>query len=162
MPDSPPAEGPDRARPDRRPVLDQINLVVRDMDAMIAFYTTIGVDFPPAPEPWTQNHRSASGLPGLDFDLDSTGFAQQWNEGRSAGTTGPVIGFRFGSRAAVDDTFADLIAVGYTGQQAPYDAFWGARYAVVLDPEGNSVGLMSEVDAARRTTPPTPPAPSAR
>ena len=34
----------------------------------------------------------------------------------------------------------------------------GARYAVVEDPDGNPVGLMSPIDAARRTMGPTPPA----
>ena len=33
-------------------------------------------------------------------------------------------------------------------QQEPYDAFWGARYAVVSDPDGNGVGIMSPVDDA--------------
>ena len=36
------------------------------------------------------------------------------------------------------------------------DAFWGARYAVVSDPEGNGVGIMSPVDPARRSEPPAP------
>jgi hypothetical protein len=32
----------------------------------------------------------------------------------------------------------------------------GARYAVVTDPDGNAVGLMSPIDSARKTMPPTP------
>ena len=35
-------------------------------------------------------------------------------------------------------------------QQEPYDAFWGARYAVVSDPDGNGVGIMSPIDPAQR------------
>ncbi len=41
-------------------------------------------------------------------------------------------------------------------QQDPYDAFWGARYAVVSDPDGNGVGIMSPPDPAMRTAPPEP------
>ena len=44
--------------------------------------------------------------------------------------------------------YADLTGAGYRGQQPPYDAFWGARYAVVEDPDGNAVGLMSPSDPA--------------
>jgi hypothetical protein len=33
----------------------------------------------------------------------------------------------------------------------------GARYAIVTDPDGNSVGIMSPVDRERRSAPPTPP-----
>jgi hypothetical protein len=35
-----------------------------------------------------------------------------------------------------------------------YDAFWGARYAIVADPDGSDVGLMSPIDEQRQTWPP--------
>jgi uncharacterized glyoxalase superfamily protein PhnB len=38
--------------------------------------------------------------------------------------------------------------------QAPFDAFWGARYAIVEDPDGIAVGLMSPISANRRSPPP--------
>jgi uncharacterized glyoxalase superfamily protein PhnB len=52
----------------------------------------------------------------------------------------------------VDEIYADLASAGYTSQQEPYDAFWGARYAVIEDPDGNPV-IMSPLDPARRTDP---------
>ena len=58
------------------------------------------------------------------------------------------------SRDAVDERYAELVAAGHPGRQPPYDTFWGARYAVVEDPDGNPVGLMSPVDPARRSAPP--------
>jgi uncharacterized glyoxalase superfamily protein PhnB len=65
-----------------------------------------------------------------------------------------VIGFDLPSREAVDRLYGELTGAGYAGQQAPYDAFWGARYAVVEDPDRNPVGLMSPSDAAHRSAPP--------
>ena len=65
-----------------------------------------------------------------------------------------VLGFKLPSRNAVDDRYADLVGAGYSGRQPPYDAFWGARYAIVQDPDGNDVGLMSPSDPGRRTGPP--------
>ena len=94
---------------------------------------------------------------GFDFDFDSAAFTPQWNQGWPAGQIGAVIGFRVATRDAVDTTYTDLTGAGYTGQQPPYDAFWGARYALVADPDGNSVGIMSPSDPARRTTPVAPP-----
>ena len=131
-----------------RPILDQINLVVNDMDASLAFYRRLGVDLPEYQPEWDAHHRSAKIGGGLDFDLDSAVFASQWNEG----SRGPacVIGFKVSSSEAVDALFADLTAAGYTGQQAPYDAFWGARYAIVQDPDGNPVGLMGPISASLR------------
>jgi catechol 2,3-dioxygenase-like lactoylglutathione lyase family enzyme len=144
------------AMADDRPVLNQINLVVRDMDAMIEFYRKLGAEIAPTEPPWDRHHRTLSMPDGLDFDLDSTDFAAQWNRGWPPGQTGPVVGFRVAAREAVDRIYEELTNAGYVGQQPPYDAFWGARYAVIADPEGNSVGIMSPMDPARRT-PQRPP-----
>jgi uncharacterized glyoxalase superfamily protein PhnB len=141
---------------DERPVFNQVNLVVRDMAAMLAFYERLGVEVQPTNPPWDKHHRTLSAPGEFDFDLDSAEFASQWNGGWPAGRTGAVLGFRLASREAVDATYADLTGAGYTGQQPPYDAFWGARYALVADPDGNTVGLMGPIDPSRRTAPPEP------
>ena len=67
-----------------------------------------------------------------------------------------VIGFRVSSRERVDELYSQLTADGYAGQQPPYDAFWGARYAIVEDPDGNPVGIMSPSDPDRRSRPDFP------
>ena len=64
-----------------------------------------------------------------------------------------MLGFKVDSRERVDEIYAYLVAAGYRGQQPPYDAFWGARYAVIEDPDGNAVGIMSPVDPDRRSQP---------
>jgi uncharacterized glyoxalase superfamily protein PhnB len=141
---------------DDRPVLDQINLVVRDMDTMVAFYRRLGVEIAPTAPQWEAHHRNASTPGGLDFDIDSTTSAQIWNQGWTSDRTGVVIGFRLPTREAVDARYDDLVAAGAVGEQPPYDAFFGARYAVVRDPDDNSVGLMSPIDPTRRWSPPDP------
>ncbi|MCH8994769.1 MAG: VOC family protein [Chloroflexi bacterium] len=143
---------------DERPVLSQINLVVKDMDATVAFYRRLGLEIPDTDPEWQAHHRTAAMPEGLDLDFDSGEFAQQWNGGwrsRGEGAVG-VIGFSVSSREAVDELYEELMNAGYRGQQSPYDAFWGARYAIVEDPDGNAVGLMSPIDPARRVIP-TPP-----
>jgi len=141
---------------DERPVLDQINLVVSDMDAAAEFYRALGVAIPDRDPLWDDDHRSAEVPGGLDFDLDSERFAPKWNAGfpGSQGRPGIVIGFRVGARSEVDRLYEKVIDAGYRGQQEPYDAFWGARYAIVEDPDGNAVGLMSPIDPERRSRPP--------
>ncbi len=136
--------------------LDQVNLVVRDMDAMVEFYELLGLRIPRVQAEWAPHHRSAAPGQGLDFDLDSMAFASVWDEGWPGGT-GIVLGFRLPDRESVDNRYEDLTAAGHVGQQPPYDAFWGSRYAIVIDPDGNEVGLMSPRDAAHRTTSPAPP-----
>jgi predicted enzyme related to lactoylglutathione lyase len=41
-------------------------------------------------------------------------------------------------------------------RQPPYDAFWGSRYAIVEDPDGNPVGLMSRRQESQKYWPPIP------
>jgi catechol 2,3-dioxygenase-like lactoylglutathione lyase family enzyme len=136
--------------------LDQVNLVVRDMEAMASFYNRLGLNIATPPAEWASHHRNNAGADGVDFDLNSETFAKTWNGGW-AGGPGVVLGFRVDSREEVDRICSDLSARGYRVQQPPYDAFWGSRYAVLADPDGNAVGLLSEPDPAHRTAPPAPP-----
>ena len=136
------------------PILDQINLVVSDMEATITFYRRLGLNIPDTDPAFQSHHRSAQLPGGVDFDLDSVDFARHWDKGWRSGAG--VIGFKLSSREEVDSVYSDLTSAGYAGQQDPYDAFWGARYAIVEDPDGNPVGLMSPVDPSRRKSPDFP------
>jgi uncharacterized glyoxalase superfamily protein PhnB len=142
----------------KRAVLDQLNIVVRDMDAAVDFYRLLGIEIPDTLPEWQAHHRTAEIGGEVDLDLDSAAFATQWNAGWPAPRSGVVVGFRVATREDVDDLYKELTDAGHVGQQRPYDAFWGARYAIVEDPSGNAVGLMSPVDPTRRTRPSTPPA----
>ncbi len=138
--------------------LDQLNLVVHDVEASRAFYARLGLDFGDDRDPvWDAHHVSArqGETTPIDVDLDSETFAAKWNEGGS-GRRGTILGFKVDTREAVDALVDSLVAEGVAVQQEPYDAFWGARYAVVSDPDGNGVGIMSPIDAAQRRDEPAP------
>jgi hypothetical protein len=62
-----------------------------------------------------------------------------------------AIGFSLPTREAVDERYAELTSAGHAGRRPPFDAFWGARWAVVADPDRNDIGLMSPIDESRRT-----------
>jgi catechol 2,3-dioxygenase-like lactoylglutathione lyase family enzyme len=146
-----------------RPTLSQINLVCGDLDASITFYRRLGMEIPETGiwrTPTGGHHTSAIG-PSTDeavgFDLDSTAFAQIWNSGWKGRTDlrgRIVVGFQVATRAVVDEVFRDMTGAGYRGLQEPYDALWGARYAVIEDPDGIAVGLMSPISTDKKS--PTP------
>ncbi len=142
----------------KRAVLDQLNIVVRDMDAAVDFYRRLGIEIPETLPEWQAHHRTADLGGEVALELDSTAFTPQWDAGWPASQPGVVVGFRVATREDVDDLYEELTGAGHAGQQAPYDTFWGARYAIVEDPSGNAVGLMSPIDPARRTRPSPPPA----
>jgi catechol 2,3-dioxygenase-like lactoylglutathione lyase family enzyme len=138
--------------------LDQVNLVVNDVEASRAFYGRLGLDFGSEHDPvWAAHHVSVRTGDNscIDIDLDSTSFAPKWNRGWPGGS-GIVVGFKVDTRQDVDDLVAELAAAGVPVQQEPWDAFWGARYAVVSDPDGNGVGIMSPMEDAYRSEAPDP------
>ena len=147
---------------DAGPRFEQVNIVSGNLERTIAFYRRLGLNIPEERMWRTQSgihHVSAvaSESEAADIDLDSIAFARIWNGGwhEQQHLRGKVVvGFGLHSRAAVDATYTDLIGAGYTGLQAPYDAFWGSRYAVVEDPDGIAVGLMSPRSPELRSPPP--------
>jgi uncharacterized glyoxalase superfamily protein PhnB len=142
---------------DAGPDLHMLNLVVRDMDAALRFYEQLGVTVPPDVAAAAGGVHAQLRMPGgFSLELDTAESARVWHAGwrASPGSVSVVVGFTLPSRDAVDDRYAALTAAGYVGRQPPFDAFWGARYAIVADPDGNDVGLMSPIDESRRTWPP--------
>ena len=144
------------------PKFDQLNIVSGDIEASIAFYRRLGVEIPER-SVWRTatgiHHVNAGGTDDAapDLDLDSAAFARLWNggwQGRANLRGKVVVGFSLPTREAVDATYADLIGAGYVGLQAPCDAFWGSRYAIVEDPDGIAVGLMSPRSEDRVSAPP--------
>jgi uncharacterized glyoxalase superfamily protein PhnB len=133
--------------------LSQINLVVRDMDESLSFYRRLGIEIP---EPWSgadgqAHHAKATTQADVDLEFDSHRMAHAYNEGFAAERGRVVIGVTLETREAVDRLWTELVEDGVQGLQPPYDAFWGARYAIVEDPDGNPVGIASPADPARRS-----------
>lgn len=140
---------------DDAPDLHMLNVVVGDMAASLDFYRRLGVAVPGASEA-RGGHLQLRMPGGFSLELDTAESARLWHAGWRAdpASASVVIGFALPTREAVDERYAELTSAGYQGRQPPFDAFWGARYAIVADPDGNDVGLMSPIDESRRTWPP--------
>jgi uncharacterized glyoxalase superfamily protein PhnB len=136
-----------------------LNLVSSNMENTIAFYRLLGVDIP-ADILWESDsgiHHVELPIEGGEagIDLDSQQLAASYNAGWHKSQNPCVIGFSVETRDAVDEHHDKLSAAGYTSLQPPYDAFWGARYAIIEDPDGNPVGIMSPRDPAHQNPPPS-------
>src|SRR5262245_7872113 len=137
--------------------LNLLDVVARDFDASVAFYRRLGVALADA-SGGEVRHAEATLPNGFVLHIDDEPLAGLYNAAwrRPGGSSRAVLGFSVPTRAAVDERYADLVAAGYEGRQPPYDTFWGARYAIVADPDGNDVGIMSPSDETRRSWPPKP------
>jgi catechol 2,3-dioxygenase-like lactoylglutathione lyase family enzyme len=122
-----------------------IELVVADMAATLAFYRRLGLDLP----------ADADAAPHVEADLDGLRIA--WDTEETIRSFDPnwmpptgghrmALAFACESPQQVDAAYGELTAAGYEGHLAPWDAFWGMRYAVVHDPDGRPVDLFAPLD----------------
>ncbi len=147
-----------------QPTFNQVNLIVADMDATVAFYRRLGLDLPEAagfewPPGTGARHAEATTVNGVSVEFDNLAMTKLWfpdwepDQTAAPSASRSVLNFSVPSPAAVDDLYAELTGVGHPGRQAPYDAFWGSRYAIVADPDGNHCGIMSPEDPNKKYTP---------
>ncbi len=119
--------------------LNAIGIVVSDMARSIRFYRLLGLDFPETPD---EGHLEATLAGGARLMLDSEptvrSFRPDWT--RETGNQ-LALAFQCGSPAEVDELYAAVVDAGFQGEKVPWDAFWGQRYAQLLDPDGNPIDL---------------------
>ncbi len=127
--------------------LDMIGLVVEDMPRSLGFYRRLGLDIPPAADAEGHVETVLAGGLRLAWDTVETvrSFDPEWSPPN--GSPRVALAFLLDTPAEVDRTYDALTALGYQGHKQPWDAFWGQRYAVVLDPDGNGVDLFAPSDA---------------
>jgi catechol 2,3-dioxygenase-like lactoylglutathione lyase family enzyme len=126
-----------------QPRLDLIGIVVSDMARSLAFYRELGLEIPASAD--AEGHVEAT-LPGgmrLAWDTEEVirSFDESFRPVPGAGRVG--LAFLCASPEAVDATYTHLTGLGHHGHKAPWDAFWGQRYAIVNDPDGTEVSLFA-------------------
>lgn len=125
------------------PTFDGISLAAKDLAATLAFYRTLGLDFPPEAD--KEPHAEAQTLGGFRLMFDSHDSLKSlfpgWTPGDPNGSGS--LAFRCESPAEVDTAYAAVIGAGHHGEKEPWDAVWGQRYASVVDPDGRSVDLFA-------------------
>jgi catechol 2,3-dioxygenase-like lactoylglutathione lyase family enzyme len=124
--------------------MDMIGLAVRDLAASLAFYRRLGLDIADGAE--NEPHVEATLPGGLRIAWDTYEVMQSFDRGwkpAEGGSSAISLAFLVDSALEVDSLYADLTGAGYEGHLAPWDAFWGQRYAVLRDPDGNDVALFA-------------------
>jgi catechol 2,3-dioxygenase-like lactoylglutathione lyase family enzyme len=137
-------------------VLNQVNVIARDWDASLDFYRALGLELDAGHvwPPGTSGRHASVEMPNdVQLEFDNEPMLSLYAGEPAASFPGTVIGFVFASATDVDTTVERLLAAGHRVRRSPYDAFWGARYAIVEDPSGNAVGLMGPRDRSRGYVP---------
>jgi catechol 2,3-dioxygenase-like lactoylglutathione lyase family enzyme len=123
--------------------LDVIGIVVDDMARSLAFYRLLGLDLPAEAD--GEPHVELTLPGGLRLAWDTVDTIRSFDPGWQPPSGGHrmALAFRLDRPAEVDAAYAELLAAGHEGHLAPWDAFWGHRYATLRDPDGNGVDLFA-------------------
>ena len=126
------------------PRLDLIGLVVKDMKKTLDFYRLLGVLIADGAE--SEGHVEAT-IGGMRIAWDTEEIIASFDSSRSFdnGKGRMGLAFKCDTVAAVDAVYKQVVDAGYASHKEPWDAFWGQRYAVVIDPDGNHIDLFADV-----------------
>ena len=123
--------------------LDAIGIVAENPAKSVEFYALLGVVFTKI---GNHDHYDAKTASGMRILLDSAelirSFDPTWQKPTGSGV---VMCFKQASAAAVDALYARITGAGFGSKHVPWDAFWGQRYACVLDPDGHQIDLFADL-----------------
>ena len=126
-----------------------IDIVVADMGKALAFYRTLGLSVAEGQEDENQVQVATPGGATLGFVTEA--MVKEVNP-LWVQPVGQRVTFacRCNTPSEVDETYARVTGAGYEGRQEPWDAFWGQRYAMMSDADGNRIDLFAAIDARGR------------
>jgi uncharacterized glyoxalase superfamily protein PhnB len=123
------------------PTFNAFGLAVAEMAAALAFYRELGLETPTGAD--GAPHAEVALGSGLRLLFDTHDTIRSFDPDFTASTSGGHFSLAFActAPAEVDNTYDRMVGAGHRGHKKPWDAVWGQRYAVLLDPDGNHVDL---------------------
>ncbi|MFJ9500590.1 VOC family protein [Brevibacillus centrosporus] len=119
--------------------LDMVGIVVQDMRRALDFYRLLGLEIPESAN--NEMHVEVA-QEGVRLAFDSVEVAKGVYGGWEEPTGHRIeLAFLCESPDALNALYEKLVEHGYHGHKDPWDAFWGQRYAIVADPDGNLISL---------------------
>jgi predicted lactoylglutathione lyase len=116
--------------------LYMVGLIAGDMGKSVDFYRRLGVGFSEAKEGQAHIETKMSG--GLTFFLNARGRMPELDDARV------ILEFYLKDRSAIDAKYKELIDHGYESYHAPYISSIGMYFALINDPDGNTVLLSAD------------------
>ena len=124
------------------PQLDAIGIVSADLKATVRFYRLVGLQIPDS----TEDHIDVATPGGVRIMFDALELIKQLDPDWAKPVGRPIgLAFRCINAKEVDEVYGRITGAGFRGKAPPFDAFWGQRYATVLDPDGNAVDLFADL-----------------
>ena len=121
--------------------LYMVGVIVEDMDRALEFYRRLGVD---VPDDSGGNEHVEVKMSGLTFFLSTKAANARWDPARTDATGAGyrmILEFYLETPEALDAKHAELTGYGYASHVAPYGVTPELRFAMVDDPDGNTILL---------------------
>jgi uncharacterized glyoxalase superfamily protein PhnB len=119
-----------------------VGIVVADIPRAVAFYRLIGLAFPDPKEaePYVEVRTSNGYRISLNAESMMKSLDPEWTKPQGQRLE---LAFKCDSPNHVDETYAAVTNAGHRGHKPPWNAVWGQRYAIVVDPDGTHVSLFA-------------------
>ena len=126
--------------------LYMVGAIVEDMPRAVEFYRRLGVDVPEGAE---EQEFVEIAMSGLTFFLSTREQNARWDPARRRASGGYriILEFYLDSPEALDAKYEELTGYGYPSHCAPYDVTPELRFAMVDDPDGNTILLSASTTA---------------
>ena len=125
--------------------LDAVGVVSKDIKKSVEFYSLLGFTFPEVPD--DAMHIEAKRQEGSSrFMIDNYEMIKDHSGIEAKPSNFSAFAIVCGSVAEVDATVRKVQEAGFEVAREPWDATWGQRYAVVIDPDGYGVDLFAPLE----------------
>ena len=121
--------------------LYMVGVIVEDMARSLEFYRRLGLDIAEGSE--EKGHVEIK-MSGLTFFLSTRAMNARWDPARiDASGSGYriLLEFYLESREAVDAKYNEMTGYGYESHLAPYVTPFNVYFAMINDPDGNTILL---------------------
>lgn len=127
--------------------LYMVGVVVEDMARAIQFYKRLGVDIPDGSE---EKFHVEVKMGQMTFFLNTKKANARWDPARTdaAGGYRIILEFYLKTREAVDAKMAEMAGYGYKVHVEPYEVTPELYFAMIDDPDGNTILLSAFLGAA--------------
>ena len=125
--------------------LHTVGITVKDLGKSLSFYRTLGLAIPDGQD--NEHHVEFTSEDGysIGFIPETTMLHTNPNWQAPSGDNRISLQFACKTPAEVNETHHKLIAAGHPSFKEPWDAFWGQRFAQVIDPDGNNVAFFADL-----------------
>ena len=125
--------------------LDALGVVSKDMKKSVQFYSLLGFEFPEIPDD-AMHIEAKRQNDSVRFMIDNHDMIKDHSGIDAKPSNFSAFAILCDSVADVDMIVQKVKEAGFTVAREPWDAMWGQRYAVIIDPDGYGVDLFAPLE----------------